>query len=82
MPPELPSTTLASGCYSNMLKGCTKIKLSTTKIGSYQTPYRVPKTGTGVTATGALTDMFVGTGGTFVGTPTINTTYYTENTIV
>ncbi|MBR1762723.1 MAG: hypothetical protein IJ731_05085, partial [Eubacterium sp.] len=26
--------------------------------------------------TDALTDMFTGTGGTFTGTPTINTTYY------
>lgn len=80
--PSLPATTLAFICYSNMFNGCTKIKLSTTKIGNYQTAYRIPTVGTGVDAASALNNMFVNTGGTFVGTPTINTTYYTENTIV
>ena len=80
--PKLPATTLATSCYNMMFYNCTKIKISTTKTGSYQTAYRVPTVGTGVTASNALTYMFVLTGGTFTGTPTINTTYYTENTIV
>ena len=35
-------------------------------------------------ATSALDSMFVNTGGTFIGTPEINTTYYLDesNTIV
>ena len=65
-----------------MFYNCTKIKLSTTKTGGYVNEYRVPKTGTGTKATDALSTMFNSTGGTFKGTPTINTTYYTENTIV
>lgn len=80
--PELPTTKLAVSCYPNMFRGCTKIKLSTIKTGNYQTEYRIPKSGTGTTATNALTDMFTGTGGTFTGTPTINTTYYTENQVI
>ena len=80
--PSLPATTLAFICYSNMFNGCTKIKLSTTKIGNYQTTYRIPTVGTGVDAASALNNMFDSTGGTFASTPTINTTYYTENTIV
>ena len=80
--PTLPATTLASYCYSNMFNGCTKIKLSTTMTGIYDTAYRIPTTGTGTTATDALTNMFTGTGGTFISTPEINTTYYTENTPV
>ena len=80
--PSLPATTLTPYCYNNMFYSCTKIKISTTKTGSYQTDYRVPTVGTGVTAPDALTNMFTGTGGTFTGTPNINTTYYTENTIV
>ena len=80
--PALPATTLAASCYNGMFRGCTKIKLSTTKTGSYQTAYSVPTVGTGVTASGDLNNMFTGTGGTFANTPTINTTYYTENTIV
>ena len=80
--PALPATTLADSCYRDMFNGCTKIKLSTTLTGIYDTVYRIPTTGTGITATDALTSMFTATGGTFKGTPTINTTYYTENTPV
>ena len=82
--PELPATTLANYCYMYMFQGCTKIKLSTTQTGEYQTPYRIPTSGTGTTATNALKDMFANTGGTFTGAPEINTTYYlsTSNTVV
>ena len=82
--PALPATTLAEACYRNMFNGCTKIKLSTTQTGEYQTVYRIPKSGAGTTATNALMDMFSGTGGTFTGAPSINTTYYlsTSNTVV
>ena len=78
--PALPATTLATSCYNQMFYGCTKIKLSTTMTGIYDTAYRIPTTGTGITATDALASMFTATGGTFIGTPEINTTYYTENT--
>ena len=82
--PSLPATTLASSCYQYMFDGCTKIKLSTTASGTYTKPYRIPKIGTGTTALNALYDMFADTGGTFRGTPEINTTYYLDesNTIV
>ena len=78
--PALPATTLAKGCYKYMFNGCTKIKLSTTKTGEYTVAYRIPTSGTGTTASDALTDMFTSTGGTFTGTPSINTTYYLSNT--
>jgi hypothetical protein len=66
-----------------MFSGCSSIKLSTTKTGEYVNKYRIPSgTATGVTATNALGSMFKNTGGTFTGTPTINTTYYTSNEIV
>ncbi len=80
--PILPATTLAYYCYNGMFYGCTNIKLSTTQTGDYQTAYRIPTTGTGTTADSALADMFTNTGGTFTGTPEINTTYYTSNTVV
>ena len=80
--PELPATTLADDCYHYIFRGCTKIKLSTTQTGEYQTEYRIPKSGTGTIATNALSYMFANTGGTFTGTPEINTTYYTSNTVV
>lgn len=38
--------------------------------------------GTGIDATNSFVSMFNNTGGTFAGTPTINTTYYTENQVI
>ena len=78
--PALPATTLKTFCYSKMFYGCTSLKLSSTQTGEYTVAYRIPTTGTGTTATNALTDMFASTGGTFTGTPSINTTYYLSNT--
>lgn len=82
--PALPATTLADYCYEKMFSGCTKIKLSSTQTGEYTQEYRIPSSGTGTTASNALTDMFAGTGGTFTGTPEINTTYYlsSDNMVV
>ena len=82
--PSLPATTLDEGCYGNMFNSCTKIKLSTTQTGEYQTAYRIPTSGTGNDGLAALNNMFSSTGGTFTGTPEINTTYYlsTSNTVV
>ena len=78
--PALPATTLDNYCYQSMFSGCTKIKLSSTRTGEYTVEYRIPTTGTGTIAIDALTDMFTSTGGTFKGTPSINTTYYLSNT--
>ena len=82
--PALPATTLAISCYTYMFQDCTKIKLSATASGTYTKAYRIPKSGTGTTVSYALNGMFINTGGTFNGTPTINTTYYLDesNTIV
>ena len=82
--PALPATTLTKQCYDNMFSSCTSLKLSSTKIGEYTQEYRIPSTGTGTTGTDALTNMFTSTGGTFTGTPEINTTYYlsSDNMIV
>ena len=82
--PALPATTLTNQCYNGMFSGCTSLKLSSTQTGEYTQEYRIPTTGTGTIATDALTDMFTSTGGTFTGTPEINTTYYlsSDNTIV
>ena len=74
--PALPATTLADYCYRNMFNGCTSLKLSSTQTGEYTQEYRIPSSGTGTTASNALATMFSSTGGTFTGTPTINTTYY------
>ena len=79
---SLPATTLSSGCYQEMFYGCSNIKLSTSQTGAYQTAYRIPTIGTGTDDGDALSEMFTNTGGTFTGTPSINTTYYTSNSIL
>ena len=82
--PALPATTLANSCYSGMFENCTSLKLSSTKTDEYTQEYRIPSSGNGVTATNALHNMFSSTGGTFTGTPEINTTYYlsSDNMVV
>ena len=82
--PVLPAITLANECYGGMFKNCTSIKLSSTNTGEYIQEYRIPSSGTGTTGTDSLANMFEYTGGTFTGTPEINTTYYlsTNNMIV
>lgn len=80
--PELPTKNLNKNrCYYKMFYGCTSLKLSATQDSTYQYPYRIPITGdgTGASQASALVDMFANTGGTFVGTPSINTTYYTDH---
>ena len=67
-----------------MFSGCTSLKLSSTKTDKYIQEYRIPSSGNGVIVDYALPDMFMGTGGTFTGTPQINKTYYlsSDNMIV
>lgn len=75
--PELPAITLADNCYRSMFYGCTKLKLSTTQTTEYKTPWRIPSSGTiSSEPSGWNVNMLTGTGGTFTGNPSINTTYY------
>lgn len=80
--PNLPATTLANNCYQSMFAISTNIKLSTTQTWEYQTPYRIPTTWTWSVWTDSIKNMFVSTWWTFTWTPSINTTYYTSNTVV
>lgn len=84
--PVLPATELSIYAYVSMFRGCTSIKLSETQTGEYQTPYRIPTRGNGtipeVFGDTPIESMFEGTGGSFTGTPSINTTYYTANEVV
>ena len=76
-PSDLWASDLAGWCYNGMFQGCTGIKLSTEQTAEYSIPYSIPKEGTAESVgKNALANMFTGTGGTFTGTPSINTTYY------
>lgn len=79
---DLPATTLTEGCYYQMYRGCPNINISTTQSETYPMSYRIPTTWTWTTASDALKYMFSYTWWTFTWTPTINTTYYTSNTVV
>ena len=59
-----------------------KIKISSTQTRAYQTPYRIPTTWTGTDASNALYRVFYQTWWTYTSDPSINTTYYTSNTVV
>lgn len=80
--PALPATTLTIMCYTSMFSWCSKIKLSETQTWDYQTPYRIPTTWTGTTASNAILYMFLNTWWSWSWNPSINTTYYTSNTVV
>ena len=68
--PSLPATTLADYCYSSMFSGCTKLKVR--QGGSGTKIFTCPSTSGLVKP---VDNMFVGTGGSFTGTPTQGNTY-------
>lgn len=71
---KLPKLKLVSGNCAEMFSECTKIKISETKTGIYQNDYYISNF--------TVNNMFTYTGGTFTGTPTNNTTYYTSNEVI
>ena len=80
--PVIKATNLPNYCCSYMFYDTNAVKISTTQSSAYPYSYRIPHEGEGTAGTGSLTAMFSGNGGTFTGTPTINTTYYTSNTVI
>lgn len=77
---KLGPTAMKNYCYRYMYQNCSKLKLSSSQTstaeGQYSSTFRIPVSGTGSTATNWNTGMFSGTGGSFTGAPSINTTYY------
>ena len=80
--PKLSAATFPNYCCREMFRNCSKIKISSTKTWSYQTSYRIPAEWTWTVGTNSLNWMLMNTWWTFTWTPTINTTYYTSNTVV
>jgi len=75
--PVLPATTLTNYCYEMMFNDCDNVKVSLTQDAEYLYSYRIPTNGTGIVGAGSVNSMFGGTGGSFTGNPSINTTLYT-----
>ena len=80
--PALPATMLETFCYNYMFYGCSNIKISEIQTAEYNNEYRIPTSGEGTSGGFSVSNMFASTGGTFVGAPSINTTYYTSTTVV
>lgn len=78
--PKLQADYIRSYSYYEMFYGCSNIKLSEKQDSTYTQAYRIPfdesESGSVVSSTNSMGDMFAGTGGSFTGTPKINTTYY------
>lgn len=76
--PELPSTFLKSECYFGMFYGCSSLKVSETQTDECQYPYRIPKDISEFVGDASFSrdNMFTNTGGTFTGSPELNTVYY------
>jgi hypothetical protein len=79
---NMPALNYPDYCCYQMFSGCSKIKLSTTQTWDYQTPYRIPSEWTWSVWTSSFYLMFGSTWWTFKWGATINTTYYTSNTVV
>lgn len=79
--PKLYATTFNYNCCNSMFYWCSGITLSTTQTWAYQTPYRLPIEWTW-TASSSFTDMFRSIWWPRAWTPSVNTTYYTSNTVV
>ena len=71
--PDLPATVLPDYCYTYMFNNCSSIELSTEQSDHYNTSFSLNVESAD---SNALNSMFANTGGTFTGTPEINTTYY------
>lgn len=81
--PKIYAKSFSYGEFNSMFKDCVKIKISQTRTDEYANEYVIPITKDGTeSGTSTFTDMFTGTGGTFVGNPTLNTTYYTSNEVI
>ena len=80
--PKMSALLYPNYACAAMFNWCSKIKLSTTQTWVYQTPYRIPDTWTWSIGTSSFINMFLNTWWTFTWAPTINTTYYTSNTLV
>ena len=60
-----------------MFSGCTGIRVSDTQSDEYNIEWRIPSTGTIISAATAWNTSMLGfTSGPYTGNPTINTTYY------
>jgi hypothetical protein len=77
------ASATAQNALASMFRGCSLIKLSTTESSTYDKKFIIkPEPSSATSTTATFSDMFTGTGGSFTGSASYNTTYYTSNVIV
>ena len=80
--PKLSAKTLTDYCYQYMFYMDNGLKFSQTQTAECPNKFRIPYTGTGTTGNKSFYGMFALTGGSYQNDPVINTTYYTNATII
>lgn len=81
--PALKNTDVTYYCYAGMFYGCSALKFSTEQTIECPNEFRIPSTGTATQYGSTSTyQMIKQTSGTFTSDPAINTTYYTNATII
>ena len=78
----LPATQLEQNCYTAMYSYCSNLRMSDTQWWDFQNEYRIPVSWTWIDATNSTYNMFNNIWQTPTATPSINTTYYTSNTVI
>ena len=74
---------IGAGSFRYMYAECPLIKIySSAPTGVESSEYMIPMQGGGTPGTDAFKNMFTGTGGSFTGTPSGNTLYYTTNELI
>ena len=80
--PRLRASSIPIWAYTCMFQQCSKIRLSQTQSEEYPNAYRIPAVGTSTSSGQSVDSMFIDTGGSFTGSPSLNRTYYTSNEII
>ena len=80
--PALPATSIPYEWYRYMFYWCSSLWLSTSQTWEYKTPYRIPTSWTWSGGSYWNSYMFNGVPWWIPANPSINTTYYTSNTVV
>ena len=80
--PALPDIPFPHLSCKYLFASCKSIKISTVQTEEYKYPFKVPPFESGETDYRVYGEMFKYTSGTFTGTPSANTTYYTSNKVI
>lgn len=81
--PYIPASDIPSSACVSMFRNCISLYISDQQDPGYVNEFRIPQSGEWTQIWSSFTGMFAwcNLGWSFSGTPTVNTTYYTNNTV-